>query len=137
MMMDRRPMLKFSSVYFLLCVISEVIGTLTPSGPLFLDCGSQQTFSCSVTGAAAGWNITGLNGINAGSVSGMVAANTNPRIINTDTGDFLTSNITITGFTEADNGVVQCIELVSGAVQGMTAVSAGSLYELQCYCYSI
>ena len=119
--------LSFELSFDLVCrVCSSSIGTVTPSGTVSLDCGSQQTFTCSVTGTAAGWTITGLSGITAVGTSGQLAANSNARIINTDTGDPLTSTITITGFTTADNGGrVQCNELISGAVQGMTTISVG------------
>jgi hypothetical protein len=126
-MMDRRPLFGFSSVYFFLFVVSEVKGTLTPSDPVFLDCGSEKTFTCSVTGLAAGWTITGLTGINSMERSGQVAANNNVRITTTDTNtsDPRTSTITITDFTDAENGTVQCVELINGGVQGMTTVSVG------------
>ena len=50
----------------------------------------------------------------------------NDRITNTATDDPLISNITITGFTAADNeGTVQCHEFIGGSVQGMATVSIG------------
>jgi hypothetical protein len=127
-MITRRPVIGFSSICFLLLVVSEVKGTLSPSGSISLDCGNQETFICSVTGTAAGWTITGLSGITVSLDSGLAANNTNARITTTDTsGVTQTSTITITGFNTSDNGGnVQCINLADGAVQGMINVSVGS-----------
>jgi hypothetical protein len=82
-------------------------------------------FTCSVTGVAAVWTITGLSGITAVQVTGQGAVNNNARITTTDTsGVTQTSTITITGFTTADNGgTVQCVNLADSAVEGMTTVS--------------
>ena len=101
-------------------------GTLTLDGTVFLDCGSQHTFTCSVT-VAATWTISGLSGISVTGHSGRGIANNNPRITTTDTsGITQSSTITITGFTTADNGgTVQCIELNDGRVQGMASISVG------------
>ena len=101
-------------------------GTLTPDGTVSLDCGSQQTFTCSVTGGAA-WNITGLSGISITLDNGLLAANNNARVTTTDTsGITQSSTITITGFTTSDNGgTVQCIEQADNSVQGMASISVG------------
>ena len=92
-----------------------------------MDCGSQQTFTCSVTGTAALWTISDLSGISVTSTSGLIAANNNPRITATDTsGVTQSSTITITGFTTADNGgAIQCINLDDISVQGMASISVG------------
>ena len=91
-----------------------------------LDCGSQQTFTCSVT-VGVGWTISGLSGISVTSASGLSAAGNNPRINTTDTSGLPpSSTITITGFTTADNGgAIQCIELNDNSVQGMASISVG------------
>ena len=75
------------------------------------------------------WTITGLTGITAVQVTVQGAATTNGRITTTDTSGLTpTSNITITGFTAADNGgTVWCIDQNDGAVQGMVTVSIGKL----------
>ena len=105
------------------------LGTLIPNGTVPLDCGSQQTFTCSVTGqvTVAVWTITGLSGITAVGLTGQLAATNNDRITTTDTsGVTQTSTITITGFNTSDNGGnVQCIDLNSIAVQGMATLSVG------------
>ena len=91
-----------------------------------MDCGSQQTFTCSVIGGAA-WTISGLSGISVTENSGLTVAINNPRITTTDTsGVTQSSTITITGFTTSDNGgAIQCIDLDDGSVQGMATVSVG------------
>ena len=93
---------------------------------MFLDCGSQQTLTCSVTGGAA-WTISGLSGIRVTGGNGLLAANNSPRITTTDTsGITQSSTITITGFTTADNeGTIQCIEQANSSVQGMASISVG------------
>ena len=92
-----------------------------------MDCGSQQTFTCNVTGLAALWTISGLSGISATGTSGPFTANNNARITTTDTSGFTqSSTITITGFTTADNGgSIRCANLEDGSVQGMASVSVG------------
>ena len=92
-----------------------------------MDCGSQQTFVCSVTGPAALWTINGLSGISATRNTGLVVATYNPRITTTDTSGLTQSSIiTITGFTTSDNGgTIQCIDLANGSVQGMASISVG------------
>ena len=91
-----------------------------------MDCGSQQTFTCSVTGVAALWTISGLSGISVTRDTGLSAAN-NVRITTTDTSGLTqSSTITITGFTTADNGgTIQCIDLADNSVQGMANISVG------------
>ena len=99
---------------------------MTPDGTVLLDCGSQQPFTCSVTGVAAGWTIRGLSGISVTRANGLSAAN-NPRITTTDTsGVTQSSTITITGFTTADNGgTIQCINFADNSVQGMASILVG------------
>ena len=103
------------------------VGTLTPDGTFPLDCGSQQTFTCNVTGQAALWTIKRLNGIIVTRDSGQIAANISARINTTDTSGLTqSSTITITGFTTADNGgTIQCNNLEDGSVQGMAGISVG------------
>ena len=102
------------------------LGTLTSDGTVPLDCGSQQTFTCSVTGVLAGWTIRRLSGISVTSNSGQIAADNNARINTANSGDLLTSTILITGHTAADNGgTIQCINLANGSVQGMATVLVG------------
>ena len=91
-----------------------------------MDCGSQQSFTCSVTGVLAGWTISGLSGISATENSGLSADNNNARITTTNSGVTPSSTITITGFNTADNGgTIQCINLEDGSVQGMASISVG------------
>ena len=104
------------------------VGTLTPVGTISLDCGSQQTFTCSVPGPAALWTISGLSSISVIRESGLSVANTSgSRVTTTDTsGVTQSSTITITGFTTADHGgTIQCINLVDSSVQGMASISVG------------
>ena len=99
---------------------------MTPDGTVLLDCGSQQTFTCSVTGVAALWTISGLSGISVAQISGLGVANNNPRVTTDTISTTPTSNITITGFTTSDNGgTIQCINLDDGSVQGMASISVG------------
>ena len=99
---------------------------LTPNGTVQLDCGTQQTFTCSVTGPAALWTITGLSGIYARH-SGLTVANNNDRVTTTDTSGVTQSSIiNITGFSTADNGgIIQCVNQEDGSVQGTATVSIG------------
>ena len=54
-----------------------------------------------------------------------IAAN-NTRITTTDSGIPISSIITITGFTTADDGgTIQCINLAGPSVQGMAGISVG------------
>ena len=87
-----------------------------------MDCGSQQTFTCSVTGQAAGWTIS-PEGIGITTQSGLTAAD-NPWIYTADTnGTTQSSTITVTGFITADNGgTVQCIDLDDEHTQGMATI---------------
>ena len=103
-------------------------GTLQPDGTVSLYSGSQQTFTCNVTGIAAVWTISGLSGIRVTNVSGLSAADNNPRITATDSsGVTQSSTITIIGFTAADNGgTIQCIELSDNSVQGTATISIGT-----------
>ena len=105
------------------------IGTLFPSGSLLLDYGSEQTFTCTVTGPAAMWTITGLSGITAVGSIGLSAANNNARITTTDTSGLTqSSTITITGFTTADyGGMVQCINQADASVEGKVTILLGEL----------
>ena len=113
------------------CVITYIafviLGTLTPEGTVSLDCGSQQTFTCNVTGVAAGWTISGLNEISVTARTGLFAANNNARISTSDTsGVTPSSTITITAFTTADDGgTIQCINLADNSVQGTSSLSVG------------
>ena len=86
---------------------------MRPSGTVSLDCGSQQTFACRVTGVVL-WTVTGLSGINAIEISSMKAASNNSRIATTDPSDSVQeSTIIISGFTTADDGgTVQCLDRV-------------------------
>ena len=107
-----------------------ITDALTPDGSVSISNDKQQTFTCSVTGAAA-WTINGLRGIRAKKSTGLVAANNNPRITTTDASGITPfSTIIITGFTAADNGgTIQCIELSDNSVQGKAIISIGiSMY---------
>ena len=107
-------------------VVFVTSGTLTPDGTVSLDCESQQTFTCSVTGTAALWAISGLSGIGATRYAGTITANLNARITTTDSGITTPSTITITGFTTSDNGgTIQCFNPGDGIVQGMASISVG------------
>jgi hypothetical protein len=59
--------------------------------------------------------------------SGLTVANNNDRVTTTDTSGVTQSSIiNITGFSTADNGgIIQCINLNDGLVQGTAAVSVG------------
>ena len=107
---------------------------LTPGGSVSISNGKQQTFTCSVTGAAA-WTITGLRGIRATRSTGLVAANNNPRITTTDTSGITPfSTITISRFTAADNGgTIHCIELSDNSVQGKAIISIGTFTYILLY----
>ena len=90
-----------------------------------MDCGSQQTFTCNVTGVAA-WNISGLSGISVAGTTGQIAAEHNARITTTNSGVTPSSTITITGFnTTDDGGTILCIDLADISVQGMASISVG------------
>ena len=103
-----------------------ITDALMPRGAVSIY-GKQQTFTCTVTGAAA-WTIIGLRGITATKSTGLLTANNNPRITTTDVrGITPSSTITITGFTAADNGgTIQCIELADNSVQGKATISIGT-----------
>ena len=91
-----------------------------------MDCDSQQTFTCNVTGVLAGWTISGLNGISVIREIGLSAVSNNARITTTDSGGTPSSTITITGFNTSDNGgTIQCINLEDISVQGMASISVG------------
>ena len=94
-----------------------------------LDCGSQQTFTCSVIGAAAVWTISGLDGISVTGESGRVAANSNTRISTTDTSVTPSSTITIDGFTRADDGgTIGCFDFINSNFQGIVTVRVGECF---------
>ena len=57
------------------------VGRLTPNNKVSLDCGSQQTFTCIVTGGAAAWTITGLTGITVVESSGLITAASIPGLL--------------------------------------------------------
>ena len=90
-----------------------------------MDCGSHQTFTCSVT-VGAGCTISELSGIDLTHYTGLEAA-MNARINTADTSGFTSSStINIAGFATADNGgTIQCIELANNRVQGVATVSVG------------
>ena len=91
-----------------------------------MDCGSQRSFTCTVTDVLAGWTISGFSGIGVTGTSGQIAAEFNARITTTNSGDPSSSTINITGFTTADNGgTIQCINLADNSVQGMASISVG------------
>ena len=73
------------------------------------------------------WTISGLSEIISTRDSGLLAASTSARITTTDTsGVTPSSTITITGFTTSDSGgIIQCINLVDGSVQGVASISVG------------
>ena len=97
-----------------------------------MDCGSKQTFTCSVShitngSSSAGWTIT-LDGIAATEDSGKEAESMySGRVSTSDSGGVTkSSTITITGFTTSDNReTIQCINLDDGSVQGMASISIG------------
>ena len=83
--------------------------------------GSQQIFTCNVTGPEAVWTNTGLNGATNVGTSGQL--DINKEGITTNDSRIPTENftITITGCTTTDNGgIVLCID-----IQGLANVSAG------------
>ena len=88
-----------------------------------LNCGQQQTFTCNVTGPSAVWTIPDLNETFAKLQSGLSVAKSNLLVTTTGTNLTFTSTVTISGFGEVDNGgSIQCIDLKSGAIQGMANV---------------
>ena len=96
-----------------------------------MDCGSQRSFTCSVTSVLAGWTISGLSGISITRNNGQSAADNHTRITTTNSGNLSSSTITITGFSTADNGgTIQCINLADNNVQGMASILVGELYRM-------
>ena len=94
-----------------------------------MDCGSQQTFTCSVYGSAS-WTFSGLSGIRVPRFpTGVEIAKNNSRITTTDTSGLTpSSTINITGFTTTDNGAtIQCFEHANASVQGMASISVGEI----------
>ena len=127
MLIGRLVLYRATHIYVVFCFVFFTSGTLTPDGTGPLDCGCQQTFTCSVPGGVA-WNITGLIGISLPAIpTGLSIANNNPRITTTDTsGVTPSSTIAITEFTTADNGgTIQCIYLNDGSLPGMASISVG------------
>ena len=112
------------------------VGRGTPNVTVSLDCGSQQTFTCTVTGVAV-WTISGLSGISVTSNSGQLIAN-NARITTNDTSGVVQSSIiTITGFTIADNGgTIRCIDQANSSVQGMASISIGEWLVMKIHKYN-
>ena len=107
----------------------RIVGTLTPDGQIWVDCGSKHTFTCSVshitTGASSAGRTITLDGIAATEDSGKEAESMySSRISTSDTSGFTkSSTITITGFIESDNGgTIRCINLDDGSVQGMASI---------------
>ena len=102
---------------------------MTSSGMVvYLDSGSQQTFTCNVPGtAAAVWNFTRLGETMSTQSTGLSAANNNPMITTTDTTDATpSSTITITVFATTDSGLtIHCINLEDGSVLGTAIISIG------------
>ena len=99
-----------------------------PNGTIQLDYNSQQTFTCSVTGAEVQWVIRGLRW---GSVSGNGRKVANSyrygRITTNDaTTTTQSSTINITWIHTADHGAtVQCVNKEDGSVQGVAILSLG------------
>ena len=92
-----------------------------------MSCGKSQKFICTGYKKAFLWNITGLSGIDTTELlSARIAALGNPRISSGDIGDFNEfgdSDITISGFSAADNGgTVQCINKKDNSVQGTATI---------------
>ena len=112
---------------------SHSAGSVTPNGTIWLDCGSQQMFSCCVSGQAAVWAISGLDGMNTiTNQSGQDAANF-PRITTTDNGVTHSSIIIISRFTIADNGaIVECTDSSTNEVNGMANILVGELLIHTC-----
>ena len=78
---------------------------MSPDGAVLLDCGSEATFICNVTGLSTVWTINGLSVMCVPETTEQFAANNNSRITTTDTSGLTQSSIiTITGFTTSDNG---------------------------------
>ena len=108
-----------------------ISGTLAPNGEVNLDCGSQQFFTCDVSGVSANpstaWTINGLRMISVLDANARSAANNNDRITTTDqSGVTQISTITITEFSTADNGgTIQCINQHDLSTQGMATISVG------------
>ena len=50
----------------LYCLFVFRIGTLTPNGNVSVDCGSTQTFDCSIPGKPIEWTTSGLSGVSQG-----------------------------------------------------------------------
>ena len=117
-----RPSLPFCLFYFFR------VGRLTPDGNVSVDCGSTQTFVCSIPDEPIEWTTSGLREIRRGPFLARTEALGNGRITSPDSGDFQTSvsRITISGFSRSDNGgIIQCINANSSNVRGMASISVG------------
>ena len=94
-----------------------------------MDCGSTQTFACSIPDEPIEWTTSGLKGISRGPFKARIAAILNPRITSTDTGGDVqnsVSRITISGFNKSDNGgTIQCVNANNNNVRGMASISVG------------
>ena len=112
---------------------SHSSGSVTPNGTVWLDCDSQQTFTCCVTGQTAVWTISGLDGMNnISNQSGQDVAGFH-RITTTDRVVTHSSTIAISGFTTADSGaMVECIDSSTNKVNGMANILVGELLIPTC-----
>ena len=101
-----------------------------------MDCGSTQTFDCSVPGEPIEWTTSGLKGINRGPFRARVAAIRNPRIASLDDGDGAqvgVSRITISGFSRSDNGgTIHCVNAENNNVRGTASISVGEWLSKIC-----
>ena len=92
-----------------------------------MNCGSTQTFVCSIPGAIE-WTTSGLNGISQGPFRARNEATHNSRIASNDSGaDSQTkiSIITISKFSKSDNGgTIQCIN-ANDNIRGTASISVG------------
>ena len=100
--------------FWLICILftATCSGSMRTNTTVTPECGGNRTFTCSAACQQfpVWWAISGLKGINESNATAMTLKKKYSRIHSKDTYIFKSSTITITGFSEADNGgIVQCI----------------------------
>ena len=106
-----------SESYIVGIIISETLGPLVPNGTVPLDCGSQQVFTCTISGRFVQWRFD----IKAGNVE--YTANVLPDTARTNQTE---SVITVFNLSEADNnGTVECIDRDTNLSEGTARIVIG------------
>ena len=94
-----------------------------------MDCGSTQTFTCSIPDKPIKWTTSGLSGISRGPFLARAEAIYHARLKSPDGGDSTqesVSTITITKFNSSDHGgTVRCINADDNSTRGMATISVG------------